>query len=205
MHWNSNEMAANLRKLKAALLPTCVATLLVACLAGCGTGTAVSSLPSSTASSVVGQEIGGTAKGQDADTVADLESCTLERVVDGDTIVVSLDGRSEKVRLIGIDAPESVHPDASRNTGQGDEASAYLKSLVSPGQTLYLQKDVSDTDRYGRLLRYVWLEVPAASDDTGEVSEKMLNAIIVSSGHAQAKDYAPDTRYSRMFHSLQHR
>lgn len=176
------------------------ALLLVTSMTGCGAARVDATAPSETPKAV--QE--GTAEDAARSTKVspDLEACTLERVVDGDTIVVNLDGRSEKVRLIGIDAPESVHPDAGRNTAEGDEASAYLKSLVSPGQTVYLQKDVSDTDRYGRLLRYVWLEVPSDPDDASEVSEKMLNAAIVASGHAQAKDYAPDTRYSRMLHSL---
>lgn len=184
-----------------AVVTSLVAALLLATsMMGCGAAQVDATAPSETPKAV--QE--GTMEDavRSASVSPDLEACTLERVVDGDTIVVNFDGRSEKVRLIGIDAPESVHPDAGRNTVEGDEASAYLKSLLSPGQTVYLQKDVSDTDRYGRLLRYAWLESPADPDDPAEVSEKMLNAIIVSSGHAQARDYAPDTRYSRVFHSL---
>ena len=202
MCWKLNDVAACLRKLKMMLLPACTTILLAICLAGCGASHPTVSSATKQAPLSDWQGIEDEVGGQGVAATTGLESCVLERVVDGDTIVVDLDGRSEKVRLIGIDAPESVHPDEERNVTEGEESSAYLKSLVSPGQTLYLQRDVSDTDRYGRLLRYVWLEAPGNPDDAGEVTEKMLNAIIVESGHAQAKDYAPDTKYSRMFHSL---
>lgn len=128
---------------------------------------------------------------------------SLVRVVDGDTIIVN-DGSSEqRVRLIGIDAAESVHPDESRNTQEGTAASDYLKSLLTEGQTLYLQKDVSDTDKYDRLLRYVWLDTPASPDYKTEAAEKLLNAIIVKDGYATVKDYPPDTKYSEILHSLE--
>lgn len=185
----------------AAMVTSLVATLLIATfLTGCGsTHVSASGAPDISTAASEGA-MGET--GQSTPASSELEVCTLERVVDGDTIVVSVDGKSQKVRLIGIDAAESVHPDESRNTEAGAEASAYLKSLIAPGQTLYLQRDVSETDRYGRLLRYVWVGQPIDADDPEEVAGKMLNAIIVKSGHAQAKDYAPDTRYSRILHSL---
>lgn len=132
----------------------------------------------------------------------DVEECTLVRVVDGDTIIVSLeDGSQERVRLIGIDAPESVHPDKTRNTQAGVESSDYLKGLITAGQTLYLEKDVSDRDKYDRLLRYVWLQAPADGSDD-DASRHMLNAIILESGHAVAKRYPPDTRHAELFERL---
>lgn len=132
-----------------------------------------------------------------------VEQVTLERVVDGDTIIVDFpDGESERVRLIGIDAPESVHPDEARNTQEGVDASDYLKGLITPGQTLYLEKDVSDCDKYDRLLRYVWLNAPTDGSEE-DVAENMLNAIILESGHAVAKRYPPDTKYADVFERLQ--
>lgn len=134
---------------------------------------------------------------------AEFQRVSLIRVVDGDTIIINDGTENKRVRLIGIDAAESVHPDGSRNTQEGTDASAYLKSLLTEGQTLYLEKDTSDTDKYDRLLRYVWLDTPADPDYKKEVPEKMLNAIIIKSGHATAKDYPPDTKYSDIFHSLE--
>ena len=121
---------------------------------------------------------------------ADLEAVTLVRVVDGDTLVVHFDASNEdeKVRLIGINTPESVAPDSYRteNTKEGKEASAYVKDLLSDTDTVYLQSDTSDTDRYGRLLRYVWLDIPDDVYDENEVKDKMLNAILIEDGIAEA-------------------
>ena len=114
------------------------------------------------------------------------------RVVDGDTLVIDRGRGEEKLRLIGIDCPESVNPDKSKNT----------EGVVSAGQPVLLQKDTSDTDRYGRLLRYVWLVEPKDAKSAEEVTTKMLNAILVVNGHAIAKEYRPDTAYSLIFDEL---
>lgn len=76
-------------------------------------------------------------------------------VVDGDTIDVNLGGQIFRVRYIGVDTPETVHPSRSVEC-MGREASAFNTQLVQ-GQTVRLEKDVSETDRYGRLLRYVYV------------------------------------------------
>lgn len=132
----------------------------------------------------------------------ELQQATVERVVDGDTIIVDLDGVEQRVRLIGIDTPESVHPDESRNSEAGEVASDYTKSIVKQGEMVYLQKDVSDTDKYDRLLRYVWLEKPTDSNDESEIKTKMLNAILVVEGYAEPKEYEPDTAYVDVFERL---
>ena len=93
----------------------------------------------------------------------DLEEVTLVRVVDGDTLVVRFDtGEDEKVRLIGINTPESVAPNSYRtkNTKEGEEVSKYVKTMLEDVDTVYLQSDTSDRDKYDRLLRYVWLDIP---------------------------------------------
>jgi micrococcal nuclease len=82
---------------------------------------------------------------------------TLVRVVDGDTIVVSVGGRDERVRLIGIDTPESVKP-GSPVECFGKEASGHLASLLPEGTVVRLVGDVEQRDRYGRLLAYVYRE-----------------------------------------------
>ena len=86
-----------------------------------------------------------------------IEIATVASVTDGDTIRVVLDGQNVPVRYIGIDTPE-IH---SGFEWMGPEAAAANERLVA-GQQVVLEKDVSETDRYGRLLRYVWLDTNAA-------------------------------------------
>ena len=89
-----------------------------------------------------------------------VEEAELTGITDGDTIWVRLNGEKEKIRLLEINTPESVHSDESRNTTFGEEASDYMKSLLEGVDTLYLTRDETDRDQYGRLLRMVWLERP---------------------------------------------
>jgi micrococcal nuclease len=103
------------------------------------------------------------------------------RVVDGDTINVEIEGEFFRVRYIGIDAPESVRPDHPVEW-MGLEASEANQRLVD-GRAVLLEKDVSETDEYGRLLRYVFLE-----DGT------FVNAELVRLGYASAVTYPPDVR-----------
>jgi micrococcal nuclease len=112
------------------------------------------------------------------------------RVVDGDTIEVSLDGVKEKIRLIGIDTPETVHPDAERNVPYGKIASAFTKEKLD-GQTVGLELDVQERDQYGRLLAYVWL---------GDV---MFNKLLVDEGHASVSTYPPNVKYVDVFTEAQ--
>ena len=104
------------------------------------------------------------------------------RVVDGDTIRVLLDGAEEPVRYIGIDTPEPSHPTLGAEPF-GPEASAFNEQLVGGG-LLCLERDVSARDRYGRLLRYAWLE-----DGT------MVNERLVEAGLARVATFPPDVRY----------
>lgn len=136
---------------------------------------------------------------------AGMEKAHLVRVVDGDTIVVKLGGEQQKVRFVGIDAPESVASDESRNLPEGEQASDHLKGLVKEGQVLYLEKDVSDTDKYGRLLRYVWVEAPENPDNTDEIAEKMLGGIMVAHGYAEARTWEPDHAHEKALRKLMER
>lgn len=135
--------------------------------------------------------------------VGDVEAVTVYHVIDGDTLYVHRkDGSNAKVRLVGMNCPESVAEDASRNTEEGVQASAYTKSLIAEEQTVWLSRDTSETDQYGRLLRYVWLKQPSANPTDAEIEEAMLNAILVENGYAQAKRYEPDTAYYPLFKKL---
>src|SRR3954466_14115088 len=82
---------------------------------------------------------------QDEPPVAD--ACTVSRVSDGDSFRCN-DGR--RVRLIGIDSPESQQQPA------GEKARAALLRLLPPGSTVQLEIDIASTDRYGRTLAYLW-------------------------------------------------
>lgn len=120
-----------------------------------------------------------------------LQAAIVSRVVDGDTFELS-DGR--KVRLIGINTPEST----TRTEEYGKEASNYTKSKLE-GKRVYLQKDVSETDQYGRLLRIVWLSVPTNDMNENEIRSKMFNANLVINGYAEPSTYPPDVKYADYF------
>ena len=66
------------------------------------------------------------------------------------------------------------------------------------GKTVYLEKDVSETDRYGRLLRYIWMEPPKEIDDF-EIRTKMFNAILLLNGFAKISTFPPDVKYEEYF------
>jgi micrococcal nuclease len=126
----------------------------------------------------------------------------VTRVVDGDTIEVRITGRADgpgagdtrvggsyDVRLIGIDTPESVKPNSPVECF-GREASAAAKALLE-GSDVRLVKDVEETDRYDRLLRYVYL------------GHELANARLVVNGYAAAYTYPPNVRHSELFVALQ--
>jgi len=113
----------------------------------------------------------------------------VTRVIDGDTIEVNISGAIYKVRYIGVDTPEMNDTRPEFRT-LAQEATDFNKQLVE-GKTVRLKKDISETDRYNRLLRYVYV------DDT------FVNAELVKYGLAWAKAYAPDTKYQGYFEELE--
>ena len=110
-------------------------------------------------------------------------SARVERVVDGDTIVVRLDGRSERVRYIGVDTPESVKP-GERVQCFGKAAAAENRRLVE-GRRVRLVEDAEARDRYGRLLAYVY----RASDGL------FVNAELVRRGYARPLTIPPNVAH----------
>ena len=124
-------------------------------------------------------------------TPGQFTEAAVMRVIDGDTIEVELAGQggvTYRVRYIGINTPESNEP-------YGSEATAKNRALVEK-QTVMLEKDVSETDRYGRLLRYVWLP---------GVEDHMVNYELVRTGYAQVATYPPDVKYYAFFMEAQQR
>lgn len=133
----------------------------------------------------------------------EMQVATISYIVDGDTVDVLVDGKEERVRLIGIDAPESANHDETLNTAEGAQSSEYLRSWLAGGTTVYLEADAEDRDRYGRLLRYIWLEQPTDPKNIDETASKMVNARIVADGYADAMRYEPNTRYAHVFETLE--
>jgi len=84
------------------------------------------------------------------------QTATVTRVVDANTLDVDLDGSVRQVPLIGVDTPETLAPGHPVELC-GPEASAFTRRLLE-GRTVELERDVSEIDRYGRLVRYVWLD-----------------------------------------------
>ncbi len=110
----------------------------------------------------------------------------VARVVDGDTIVI--DG-GEYVRLIGMNTPETVSPKKPVEC-YGPEASERTKELLT-GQTVRLERDVDERDKYGRLLRYVYL------------NQEFVNLELVQEGYAKAYPFPPNTKYRPLFTAAQ--
>jgi micrococcal nuclease len=133
-------------------------------------------------------------------SAAAAEKAIVKRITDGDTLTVISGGQQLKVRLIGIDTPESKQNDKtlrdSARAGasvnaiimQGKRATAFMKSLLKKGDTVSLEFDVAKYDRYGRILAYVYL-----SDG------RFLNDLIISSGYASPLTVPPNVKYKDLF------
>jgi micrococcal nuclease len=122
----------------------------------------------------------------------------VTKVVDGDTIYVKFGNeREEKVRFIGVDTPEST----IRIDPYGKEAAAYTKSQLY-GKDVWLELDVQERDKYGRLLAYIWLSPPVNVNDT-EIRNKMFNAILLLEGYAQIMTVPPNIKYVDYFRVYQ--
>ncbi|MDO8886687.1 thermonuclease family protein [Candidatus Oleimmundimicrobium sp.] len=117
------------------------------------------------------------------------EIVTCVRAVDGDTIEVEIDGKTYKVRYIGIDTPELHHPSKPVEE-YAQEAYEFNKSLVE-GKEVRLVKDISEVDKYNRFLRYVY------------VGDLFVNAELVKQGYAHASTYPPDVAHEDEFRELE--
>lgn len=113
-------------------------------------------------------------------------SAKVTRVIDGDTLEIE---GGEKVRYIGINTPE-LHDPRKKIECFGKEAFEKNKKLVE-GKTVTLIKDISETDKYGRLLRYVY------------VDDLFINGVLVKEGFAYAVSYPPDIAKQDQFLEMQ--
>ncbi len=115
------------------------------------------------------------------------EKVYVSKVVDGDTIIVN---EQTTVRFIGIDTPETVDP--RRPVGCfGKEASNEVKNLLT-GKSVILEKDVSDKDKYNRILRYIYLPM-----DDGQLL--FVNDYLVREGFGKVLTYPPDVKFDAQF------
>ena len=114
---------------------------------------------------------------------------TVERVVDGDTVVVRFGGDAQSVRLIGIDTPEREGP-YTHEECFGREASAYTERALA-GREIQLEFDVERTDRYDRTLAYVWLD------------GHLFDERIVANGFAVVATFPPNVKYVDRFLAAQ--
>lgn len=148
---------------RTAMLLMIVRGTVLVMLAACRVGPSTSASPSAAAS---GQGI-------------------VRSVVDGDTLVVSIDGAVESVRLIGIDTPETKDP---RKTVEcfGPDAAAHTAALLAKGAAVRLERDVEARDSFGRLLAYVW----RASDGL------FVNSSLVRDGYARLLTIPPNVAYT---------
>ncbi len=116
----------------------------------------------------------------------------VARIIDGDTfeIISKGKGKSERVRLIGVDTPETVKPE-SKVQPFGPEASSFTKKMIE-GKMVRLEFDVQERDKYGRLLAYAYLE-----DGT------LLNSRLLEEGLASVMTVPPNVRMADTFLAIQ--
>ncbi len=156
---------------------------------------------------------------QDKIQVANSETLVVQRVVDGDTLILS---NGEKARLTGIDTPEShanakAYKDSQRSgqdikeiSRQGKEATEFVRHLAQ-GKTIRVEYDVQKRDRYGRLLIYAYDIDTLKKDSKAKISDGLvvsadreifLNGSIIRSGYAVPLTIPPNVKHAETFQEL---
>ena len=116
-----------------------------------------------------------------------IDGVAVRKTIDGDTLEVVIDGRRERVRLLGIDTPETKHPTKPVECF-GPEAAAFLATLLPPGTQVRALRDIEARDRFGRLLLHLFVDVQGVPTH--------VNAEIVRGGYARLLAIPPNTAYS---------
>ena len=114
---------------------------------------------------------------------------TIIKVIDGDTVVVKIQNKIETLRLIGVDTPETVHPTKGVECF-GPQASGFTKTVLKPGITVKLLRDIEPRDRYQRLLVYLFLP-----------DGKFFNQMLVEQGFARTLNIAPNSAFADLLAS----
>ncbi|GAB1349499.1 thermonuclease family protein [Ignavibacteriales bacterium] len=128
------------------------------------------------------------------------DEAVVDKITDGDTFSVVFNERKEKIRLIGIDTPESRRNNRSEKQSDeenidqetiiamGKKAKEFMASLIKKGDKVRLEFDAQERDKYGRFLCYVYLE-----------DGRMLNEVIIKEGYAYPLTIAPNVKYEEKF------
>ena len=144
------------------------------------------------------EETDETSEVPEYETNDSLVKVSVVRVVDGDTYVVNLNGSDTKIRLIGVDTPESVASDeyleasGKENTKEGKDISNIMKEKLTAGTTLFLEFDVEKYDKYDRVLAYAYFE-------DGE----MVQEYLLKNGYAKVMTIEPNVAHSDRFVALE--
>jgi micrococcal nuclease len=126
-----------------------------------------------------------------------LQRVIITKVIDGDTAyALFADGKEEKVRFIGIDAPEINHPQKGMEDF-GPEAAEYARKHLE-GKIVWLEFDIGERDQYERLLAYIWLSVPEKLNDE-MIRANMFNAQMLIEGYAVQVIFEPNVKYVNHF------
>lgn len=146
---------------------------------------------------------------------AELIEGTIVNSVDGDTIDVLITNDKEyRIRLILVNTPESKGKYKDDPQPYSIEAHEFTKTILVPGQKVWIEKGVEEFDKYNRLLAYIWLdnvvlneEIETENGDTVLVGEKLgmksLNELLLREGLAQVVIYPPNTQYVDEFEKVQ--
>ncbi|WP_309866907.1 thermonuclease family protein [Desmospora profundinema] len=133
---------------------------------------------------------GAVTDGIDRPPEEELIKAKVVRVIDGDTIVARVKEKEERIRFIGVDTPETVHPEKGEEPF-GKEASDFTKTHLPAGGTIFLEMDAEERDHYGRLLAYIWVE------------EELFNASLLQEGLATTLTIPPNVKYRDEFRALE--
>ena len=132
---------------------------------------------------------------------SEIVSGLVSRVIDGDTADIRVNGTDIRVRFLGVDTPETVHPTKGVQR-YGKEASNFTKSYLT-SRRVWLEYDKNPTDRYNRHLAYIWLSKPADfSKET--IKREMFNAKLLADGYAKVMIIKPNNKYEALFREIEH-
>lgn len=129
------------------------------------------------------------------------EKAKVLYAADGDTIWVDIDGKEVKIRFVGINTPELAR-DGNPAEFMAEEAKNFTSNTLRDKE-IYLEKDITDRDKYDRMLRYIWLEKPVANPTKEDIEEKTLNGILVKEGYAYSNYYKPDIKYQKHLDNIE--
>lgn len=129
------------------------------------------------------------------------EKAKVLYAADGDTIWVDINGVEEKIRFVGVNTPE-LAKDGNPAEFMAEEAKNFTSNALKDKE-IYLEKDITDRDKYDRMLRYIWLEKPVENPTKEDIEEKTLNGILVKNGYAYSNYYKPDTKYQKYLDTLE--